>query len=107
MHVYAVVEIGGEQLLVRQGETVRIPFRAGVESGTTLQADRVLLLSDEGKTQVGNPEVAGARVSLEIVGPAKDRTILVYRKKRRKGYRRRAGHRQPWTEAVVTEIAGA
>ena len=105
--MYAVVEIRGTQMLVREGETVRIPFLTDGEPGAVIQADRVLLLGDEGTTRVGDPVVSGAAVSLEILGRGKNRTILVYKKKRRKGYRRRNGHRQPWTEPVVTEITGA
>jgi large subunit ribosomal protein L21 len=105
--VYAVVEIRGEQMLVREGEKVRIPLLSDGEPGAVIQADKVLLLGEEGTTRIGNPVVSGARVSLEITGRGKDRTVLVYKKKRRKGYRRRNGHRQAWTEAVVTEITGA
>ncbi len=94
-------------MLVREGETVRIPLVSDGEPGAVIQADRVLMLNDEGTTRIGDPVVSGAAVSLEITGHGKDRTIHVYKKKRRKGYRRHNGHRQAWTEAVVTEITGA
>lgn len=105
--MYAVVDIKGEQVIMREGEKVRIPFQAGLEEGATLELDRVLLIQTDKGTKVGSPLIEGAKVSLEVAGPVRDRKVLVYKKKRRKNYRRRAGHRQVYTEAVVSKIQGA
>jgi large subunit ribosomal protein L21 len=69
-----------------------------------VKADRVLLVSDGDKTNVGRPEVSGASVSMEVLRQGRARKVLVYKKKRRKKYRRKAGHRQRFTEAVVSTI---
>lgn len=105
--MYAVIEVKGSQFVVREGDVVRLPYDDGLDSGSTLNADRVLLVRGDGKTSVGTPEVAGATVSLEVLGERRDRKVLVYKKKRRKKYRRLRGHRQKYTEAVVSKIAAA
>ena len=105
--MYAVIEHKGTQLVVREGDVVRLPFDGDLEPGKALKADRVLLLSDEEKTKVGRPEVSGATVSFEVLRHGRARKVLVYKKKRRKNYRRKAGHRQRFTEAVVSKIAAS
>jgi large subunit ribosomal protein L21 len=105
--LYAIIEIKGRQLVVREGDIVRIPYDGELEAGNTVKADRVLLVRDDKTTKIGNPEITGASVSLEVTGPGRERKILVYKKKRRKKYRRRQGHRQQYTEAVVARIAAA
>jgi large subunit ribosomal protein L21 len=105
--VYAVIEIKGRQLVVREGDVVRLPYDAGLDSGSTMNADRVLLVRDDKKTTVGQPDVSGVTVSLEVLGDGRDRKVLVYKKKRRKKYRRLSGHRQKYTEALVSRIAAA
>jgi len=105
--VYAVIEHKGSQFVVREGDVVRLPFDGDLEPGKSFKADRVLLISGEKNTSVGQPEVSGASVSFEVLGRGRARKVLVYRKKRRKNYRRRAGHRQNFTEAVVSKIAAS
>ncbi len=102
--MYAVIEVKGRQLVVREGDVVRLPFYNDLEAGKKFDADRVLLLREEKSTDIGTPEVAGAKVSLEVLGHGRDRKVTVYKKKRRKKYRRLAGHRQHYTEAVVTGV---
>ncbi len=105
--MYAVIEIKGRQIVVREGDVVRLPYDAAMDSGSTMKADRVLLVRGDKKTKVGTPDVSGATVSLEVLGEGHDRKVLVYKKKRRKKYRRLRGHRQKYTEAVVSKIAAA
>jgi len=105
--VYAVIEIKGLQMIVAEGDVIRIPFHDGLEAGTKVEADRVLLLRSGEDTVVGTPEVSGASVSLEILGHGRDRKVTVLKKKRRKNYRRVIGHRQRYTEAVVTQVKTA
>ena len=105
--MYAVIEIKGRQLIVREGDVVRLPYEAGLDIGSSMKADRVLLIRDDKKTRIGQPDVSGATVSLEVLGEGRDRKILVYKKKRRKKYRRLRGHRQKYTEAVISRIAAA
>lgn len=101
---YAVIRTGGKQYRVAAGELVRIERLAG-DVGTAVEFDEVLLAGGDGTTRIGRPVVEGARVRGEIVAQDRDRKILVYKKKRRKNYRRRHGHRQYVTTVRVTEIA--
>jgi len=104
--VYAVIEVKGQQISVREGDVIRIPYHADTEAGAKLKADRVLLLREEEETKIGTPEVEGVSVDLEILGHGRERKITVFKKKRRTKYRRKRGHRQPYTEALVSRIAG-
>jgi large subunit ribosomal protein L21 len=104
---YAVIRTGGKQYRVTPGATVRIEKLAG-EVGATVEFPEVLLAgSDEGEApvRIGTPLVEGATVRGQIVAQTRDRKILVYKKKRRKNYRRRRGHRQSLTTVRVTEIS--
>ena len=100
--MYAVVNIAGHQVKVDKGQRLRVP-RLAVEEGTTQKFTDVLLVSDDGETQIGSPTVEGATVSATIVGHGRGEKILVIKKKRRKKYRRRNGHRQDYTEIQIDE----
>jgi len=101
---YAVIRTGGKQYRVSPGDVVRIERLAG-EVGAPVEFTEVLLTAGDGAVRVGTPLVDGVRVLGEIVGHARARKILVFKKKRRKNYRRRHGHRQSITTVRVTEIA--
>jgi len=105
--VYAVIEHKGRQFVVREGDVVRLPYDGDLEPGKSFKAERVLLVGGEKKARVGRPEVSGASVSFEVLGQGRTRKVLVYKKKRRKNYRRKTGHRQHFTEAVVSKIAAS
>jgi large subunit ribosomal protein L21 len=99
----AVIRTGGKQYRVAPGDVVRVERLPG-EVGSPIEFTEVLLTGGDA-VRVGTPLVAGARVVGEIVAQGRDRKILVYKKKRRKNYRRRRGHRQSITTVRVTEIA--
>ncbi len=101
--MYAVVESGGKQHRVREGDLVKVEKIEG-EPGTDLSFDRVLLVAGDGETRVGTPTVEGARVSAEIVRQGRDRKVLVFKKKPNKQYRRLYGHRQPFTHLRIKSI---
>jgi len=106
MH-YAVIRTGGKQYRVSPGTTLRIEKIAG-EVGATVEFAEVLLASSDdadAPVRIGTPLVDGAVVRGQIVAHSRDRKILVYKKKRRKNYRRRRGHRQSITTVRVTEIS--
>ncbi len=105
--MYAVIRACGKQYKVAQGEVVKLPSMDG-EVGGNIEFGEVLHLAD-GETQtLGSPTVANAKVMGEIVRHGRDRKILVYKYKRRKGYEKRRGHRQGFTEVRIMEIvAGA
>lgn len=100
---YAVIKTGGKQYRVAPGDVITVEKLEG-EPGTTLSFEEVLLFSSGGAVQVGSPTLAGATVTAEIVGQGRARKILVFKKKRRKKYRRRQGHRQYETRVRVSEI---
>ncbi len=102
--MFAVVEIAGRQYTVAAHDKVSVPTLRE-EGGNTVTFDRVLLLGDEKKITVGNPFVSGALVQAKVLGHGKEDTIIVFKKKRRKGYRVRRGHRQPYTRIEVTKIS--
>lgn len=101
--MHAVFRTGGKQFRAEPGERLRIPS-LDAEAGDTVTFEEVLLLSDGEAVQVGAPTVAGATVRAEVVGHGRDRKITVFKRKRRKGYRRKQGHRQGYTEIRVDEI---
>jgi len=106
MH-YAVIRTGGKQYRVSPGTTLRIEKVAG-DVGATVEFAEVLLAGSDdadAPVRIGTPLVEGAVVRGQIVAHSRDRKILVYKKKRRKNYRRRRGHRQSITTVRVTEIS--
>ena len=102
---YAVIRSGGKQYRVSPGDTVRLEKLEG-EPGSACVFGEVLLASAGGTVRVGRPLIDGARVVAEIVRHDKAKKILVFKKKRRKNYRRRQGHRQQLTVVKVTGIEG-
>ena len=98
---YAVIRSGGKQYRVSPGDTVRLEKLAG-EPGSTFAFEEVLLASADGGIQVGKPLVTGMRVVGEILRHERAKKILVFKKKRRKNYRRKQGHRQHLTVVRVT-----
>jgi len=103
--MYAVVKIKNQQYRVSPETTVQVPLLEG-EEGTKLTFDEVLMLTDGDDVKVGTPTVEGASVAAEIVGHGRSRKIVVFKKKRRKNYRRKTGHRQAYTEIRITGITG-
>ena len=91
--MYAIVNISGKQFKSSEGARFRIPKQTG-DAGATLTFDNVLLFHDGTNAQIGTPTVSGASVTATIVDHGRERKILIYKKKRRKGYQRKNGHRQ-------------
>jgi large subunit ribosomal protein L21 len=100
--MYAVIRTGGKQYRVSEGDRLRVEKLDG-QVGDSLQFDQVLMLGGD-KLQIGKPLIAGAKVTAEIVAQDRAKKIIVYKYRRRKNYRRKAGHRQPFTELKVTAI---
>ena len=101
---YAVIRTGGKQYRVSPGDLIHIERLTG-EVGGPVEFAEVLLTAGEGAVRIGTPLVEGALVRGQIVAQARSRKILVFKKKRRKNYRRRHGHRQEVTTVRVTDIA--
>jgi large subunit ribosomal protein L21 len=101
--VFAIVQCMGFQYRVVPDERVKIPA-TDLEPGSTLVLDQVLLIRDGESVKVGAPTVAGAKVEVEVVRHGRGKKILVGKYKKRKGYRKRNGHRQNFTEVLVRTI---
>lgn len=100
----AILRCGSTQYKVEVGQTVKLPLM-GAEVGSQVELDDVLLVGkDTGETIIGKPTVAGAKVVAKVLRHGKDRKILVYTFKRRKGYEKRRGHRQQFTEVLIEDI---
>jgi large subunit ribosomal protein L21 len=104
--MYAIVETGGKQFRVEAGSTIQVESLPG-EVGSRIELDQVRLIHDDSGLVVGQPLVSGAKVTAEIVRQGRTRSITIFKKKRRKNYRRTRGHRQSFTRLLVTGIATA
>ena len=101
--MYAVVRTGGKQLRVSPGDTIQIE-KIQVEPGDTVELTDILMISTDQGTTVGTPTVGGAAVVCKAVRNGKGKKIVIYKYKRRKGFARKQGHRQPFTMLSVTDI---
>ena len=101
--MYAIIEDSGTQFKVTSGDRIRIDRHVNEEE-KTVTFDKVLLVAGEGSPKVGSPLVTGATVSAEVLGEARGPKIDIQKYKRRKGYHRKIGHRQRYTEVRITGI---
>lgn len=104
--MYAIVETGGKQYRVENGTLVQVESLSG-EVGGTVELSQVRLVHGDKGVLVGQPLVSGAKVTAEIVGQGRTRSIMVFKKQRRKNYRRTKGHRQGFTKLRITGIETA
>ncbi len=101
--MYAIVEIAGQQFKVQKDRKVFV-HRLANNEGETLEFDNVLLIDNNGDVKVGAPLVSGAKVSAKVVSHLRGDKVLVFKKKRRKGYQKLNGHRQDLTEILIQDI---
>lgn len=104
MQTYAVIETGGKQYLVREGTVLDVEKMPVAES-QFIELDRVLAVSDGEQLKIGTPVVPGARVTAEVVKAFRGKKVIVFKKKRRKGYHKKAGHRQSLLQIRITRIS--
>ena len=104
MNSFAIVETGGKQYRVHEGDTIRVESLDGDE-GDTVSLDLVKLVSLNGETSVGTPNVEGAKVQAEVVNKGKGKKIVVFKYKAKTRYRRKNGHRQNFTDLRITDIS--
>jgi large subunit ribosomal protein L21 len=102
--MYAIVDIAGKQFKVTQDQYVYAPKMQG-EEGASVEFDNVLLVDNDGKVEVGTPVLKGAKVSGKILEHVKDDKVVVFKKKRRKGYKVKNGHRQDFTKVLIEKIS--
>lgn len=101
--MYAIIESCGKQYKVAEGDVVFFE-KLDAEEGKKVTFDKVILVSEEGKVQVGNPYVKGIKVEGKVVSHGKAKKIIVFKMKAKKNYRRKQGHRQPYTKVEITKI---
>ena len=104
--MFAVVQTGGKQYRVTEGDVIKVEKLEG-DAGSTISLDKVLMMNDGKALKVGNPLLSGVAVSAEVLEQKKDKKIKVFKKKRRHNYRRTKGHRQEVTVLRVSKIGGA
>lgn len=101
--MYAVIETGGKQYKVSEGDTIFVE-KLEVEDGASYTFDKVLVVADGENVSFGAPTVAGATVSATVVKTGKSKKIYVFKMKRKKNYRKKKGHRQPYTKLTIEKI---
>lgn len=103
--MYAVIQTGGKQYRVQQGDVIYVE-KLAAEAGANVSFDVLMLNKDEAGTVIGTPVVEGAKVEGKVVGQVKGSKIIVYKYKAKKNERKKQGHRQPYTKVEITAING-
>lgn len=101
--MYAVIQTGGKQYRVSQGDVIYIE-KLDSQAGDTVSFDEVLLVSKDGQATIGAPTVAGAKVEGKVLSQVKSRKIVVYKYKAKKNERKKQGHRQPYTKVEIVSV---
>ena len=101
---HAIFETGGKQYRVKEGDEIYLE-KLDAEENTKVKFDKVLAILSESDPKIGSPYVKGATVTAKIIKSGKAKKIIVYKMKRRKGYHKKQGHRQPYTKVVIEKIA--
>lgn len=101
--MYAIVEINNKQYKVEEGKYIEIDLLAK-NAGDTVTLDRVLMVSDGKSVNLGKPTIDGASIDAEALGSFKDKKVIVYKMRPKKGYRRKQGHRQQYTKLKINKI---
>ena len=104
--MYAIIESCGRQYKVAEGDVVFFE-KLDAEEGKKVTFDNVVMVSEEGKVQIGNPYVKGVKVEGKVISHGKGKKIIVFKMKAKKNYRRKQGHRQPYTKVEITSIKTA
>ncbi|AOT72767.1 50S ribosomal protein L21 [Geosporobacter ferrireducens] len=103
--MYAIIETGGKQYRVQEGDTLFIE-KLEASQGDTVEFDKVLAVSKDGQLVLGTPVVGGAKVSATVVENGKGPKVIVFKYKAKKDYRKKQGHRQPYTKVKIEQING-
>ena len=103
---YAIVETGGKQYKVAQGDTILVE-KLSAEVGSSLKLEKVLFMHDGKKVRIGTPYLPGSKVHCEVLGQTRGRKVISFKFQRRKGYRKKIGHRQSLTQLKIKEFITA
>ncbi len=102
--MYAIVDFKGVQLKVEKDTLIKVPYLGELEVGTRIEMDKVLMIRNDSDIEIGQPLVLEAKVIAEFVMNGKDDKIIIFHKKRRKGYAKKNGHRQRFSQIKISEI---
>jgi len=103
--MYAIVDIAGQQFKVEKERKIFV-HRLSADEGATVEFEKVLLTDNEGDVKIGAPVLEGAKVTAKVLSHVKGDKVIVFKKKRRKGYKKKNGHRQCFTQIQIEEIVG-
>ncbi|MGV8828350.1 MAG: 50S ribosomal protein L21 [Breznakibacter sp.] len=103
--MYAIVDIAGQQFKVEKERKIFV-HRLDANEGDTVEFEKVLLLDNDGNVTIGAPSIVGAKVTAKVIGHVKGEKVIVFKKKRRKTYRKKNGHRQCFTQIQIESILG-
>ncbi|MBS3767162.1 MAG: 50S ribosomal protein L21 [Candidatus Cloacimonetes bacterium] len=103
--MYAIIDYKGKQFKVAKDDIVKVPFVSDKEEGDELVIDKILLYEDDDETKIGKPNLDKVKIKAEVVEHGKDKKIIVFKKKRRKSYSRKYGHRTKYTKIKINEIS--
>ena len=103
--MYAIIETGGKQYRVQEGDVITVE-KLDVNAGDKVELDKVLVLSDDNVLKVGTPYVEGAKVIAEAVENGKGKKVIIFKYKAKKDYRKKQGHRQPYTMIEIKSLGG-
>ena len=102
--MYAIIETGGKQFKVVEGDVLHVE-KLGVAAGETFVFDKVIAVSDGESLSIGTPYVSGARVNASVIGDGKAKKVVIYKYKPKKGFHKKKGHRQPFTQVKIEKIS--
>lgn len=103
--MYAIVDFKGFQYRVEKDAVIKVSYMAKAEAGSKVDMNDILLLHDDNNNiKVGQPTVPSAKVTAEVLGHGRDKKVIVFKKKKRKGYKKTQGHREYFTEVKITDI---
>jgi len=103
--MYAVVQTGGKQYKVAEGDTIEVNRVSG-DAGSALTIDNVMILNQDGSVKIGSPTIEGAKVEAEVIKHTRGPKLIIWKMKRRKGYRNKNGHRQDLSLLKINKISG-
>ncbi len=103
--MYAIIETGGKQYKVEEGQVIKVE-KLGVEAGAEYTFDNVLVVANGEDVKFGQPTVAGASVKATVMGDGKNKKVIIYKYKAKKGFHKKKGHRQPFTQLKIEKING-
>jgi large subunit ribosomal protein L21 len=101
--MYAIIETGGKQFKVSEGDVLRVE-KLGAEAGSKFVFDKVLAVSKDDALSFGTPYVDGAKVDASVIGDGRAKKVVIFKYKAKKGYHKKKGHRQPFTKVVINKI---